>query len=76
MRESTNQMIELQGVSATGLKMIIDFIYSGDVEIGMEEWWFSCFREKSGFMCTSGSAIISSYSILGWPLLHNFIQKF
>ena len=38
MRESTNQMIELQGVSATGLKMIIDFIYSGDVEIDMEEW--------------------------------------
>ena len=37
MRESTNQMIELQGVSATGLKMIIDFIYSGDVEIGMQD---------------------------------------
>ena len=26
-----------KGVSATGLKMIIDFIYSGDVEIGMQD---------------------------------------
>jgi len=37
MRESTSNIIPLQGVSSDGLNKIVNFIYTGDVQIGMND---------------------------------------
>jgi hypothetical protein len=37
MREATSSAVSLQGISADGLRKIVDFIYSGEVQIGMED---------------------------------------
>merc|ERR1712227_868647 len=37
MREATSSAVSLQGISAEGLRKIVEFIYSGEVQIGMDD---------------------------------------